>query len=206
MNSGNESILEALRAGTTGFATAIQALRPELETVARRVLNRARWSPQVAIGVDDIVQEMSIAVWRACDTYDPAKGISLPVWVEVKARHAAKCAVNRAIGRPDSRRSATGVAVFGYDVDRLVEAPGNQEYRVAAQESLTQIRRSLFRKTDIAVFDSMTRGDTETEIAARIWRNPVTKRNWDTLNEASQVVADSKNRFREIAKRLGEMQ
>lgn len=100
LGSLRENLL-ALREGRIDFARFMLRARPHLQARAEYFIRR--WPGQTLNDPDDLVQEMSIALWRAVDVWNPELS-DIVRWVDSEIGRAAQYRMRRALGYPDKRR------------------------------------------------------------------------------------------------------
>lgn len=130
--AAHRGALEALRQGRAGFDRVARDVRPALELRAERFLRLWRWSGQTSVGVEDLVQEMLLALWRAVDAWDP-KRADLVRYVDAQLGRACQRRLRHVAGYPDPRRSAPARQVFA-DAEHLVDAVDRSADRSGAPE------------------------------------------------------------------------
>lgn len=118
--AAHRGALEALRAGRAPFAAIAREVRPALELRAERFLRLWRWSGQTAVGVEDLVQEMLVALWRAVDAWDPSLA-DVVRYVDAQLGRACQRRLRQVTGYPDPRRSAP-VRQVNAEVSAVIEA------------------------------------------------------------------------------------
>lgn len=96
-------LLEQLRSGAVTFDAAARGIRPALELRAERFLRVWSWSGQMSVGTEDLVQEMLLALWRAVDSWDPARA-DLIRYVDAQLGRACQRRLRKTAGYPDPRR------------------------------------------------------------------------------------------------------
>lgn len=107
-----------LRAGKVPFARVAEAIRPKVERRAHFLLKQWR-ATQDLLAFEDLVQEMTLEVWRAVDRWDPARSEDIARYVDVQVLQYANRELRRAAGWPDPRRGRLATRVGG-DISEMV--------------------------------------------------------------------------------------
>jgi DNA-directed RNA polymerase specialized sigma24 family protein len=141
--AAHRGALEALRAGGS-FDVAARQVRPALELRAERFLRIWRWSGQTSLGVEDLTQEMLVALWRAVDAWDPSKA-DLVRYIDAQLGRACQRRLRQVAGYPDPRRRAPARQVLAEPsvvVDAIDRAREGGE-DMPPEEALDARRRAL---------------------------------------------------------------
>lgn len=121
--AASRGLLEGLRRGEVTFEAVVRGVRQALELRAERFCRLWRWSGQTSVGAEDLVQEMLIALWRAVDSWDPARA-DLVRYVDAQLGRACQRRLRQVAGYPDPRRRAPARQIHADVVDELERAPG----------------------------------------------------------------------------------
>jgi DNA-directed RNA polymerase specialized sigma24 family protein len=116
---------------------------------------------------DDLVQEGRLAMLRALDTYDQAKG-ALPSWLTGAARMRMRAMAHGSdqwTGRPPTRGSRS---VEATSLDALLDAPGAANLVAAAPDLLDGALLAYHDGQIAAALDRLT-DDQRTYVVLRFW-------------------------------------
>ena len=91
--TGMETQLTRLRDGEITFTQFVLATRPQWERLAGRVLSR--WKIPPSADVEDLVQEMLMAIPALLEQWDPGRGVKLNRYVVWSAMNRAKIYVHK---------------------------------------------------------------------------------------------------------------
>lgn len=140
--AAHRGALEALRRGEVGFERVARDVRPALELRAERFLRLWRWSGQTSIGVDDLVQEMLVGLWRAVDSWDPERA-EIIRYVDAQLGRACQRRLRQVAGYPDPRRAAPARQVC-MEVSAVVEQieRGGGSVELAPEAAMDASRRA----------------------------------------------------------------
>lgn len=96
-----EADLLELRAGALTFDQFAVAHAARFRRWAGYFIDR--WRPPT-LEREDLVQEALVEAWRSVDTWDSARGVELPRFVEYRVGRKLRVECERALGWPDKRR------------------------------------------------------------------------------------------------------
>lgn len=99
-----EDDLLALRAGRLSFDKLARRMTPDLQARAEYYLRRyAQWG-QAHVSVEDLVQDMLLAVWRAVDLFDPSRAVAIHRFVDMRVGGECEFRVRQACAYPDAQK------------------------------------------------------------------------------------------------------
>lgn len=137
-----ERELLQLRAGAACLAELRHKLEPQLGSLATYWYRRYE-GKQTLLECEDLVSMGEVAVWRAVDTWDPARR-SIGDYVLCAVGRAMEKALKAAAGWPDPRRPAPALQVYFSDT-KLAAGRDNSKYRDAEAQGAVEHAISIMR-------------------------------------------------------------
>lgn len=98
--------LDSLRGGSLTFDTFARRHDARFRKWASYYFER--W-PQRALCIDDLVQEARLEAWRAVDSFDPTRGVTLERYVEYQIGKRLRLELERVLGWPKKSRGTKAV-------------------------------------------------------------------------------------------------
>lgn len=204
MERHREALL-ALRGGTMSFGALMREMRELLEARAAWFHRRYR---QTLLTPADLVQEMSLAVWRAVDAWDPErrdrKGepISIVRFVDYQVGKAATLELTRAMGWPDKRRKQVAQQVGVEDVTELLGGyEPTVEMEIDRASRVTRIEAQLHPVDRQVLGVVVSRGVGAVDAARVLYadRDVRLQCRWDCARDARRDVVASVQRIEDLA-------
>lgn len=193
-----EGELRALRAGSMPFATVARALTPML--TARAIWFLRRW-PQTLLVEVDLLQEMLIAVWRAVDSWNPARSADLPRWVDTQIGRTCELELARASGWPDKRRAPVARQVGVEDVAVLLGGyDASADVELDRRRRVTMIAAQLTPEDREVLGVLVSRGVAGADAADLLYADPSVRmtRCWDSSRHARREVRAAVKRIKAV--------
>lgn len=204
------SLLEGLRAGDVSFEVVVKKVRPALEFRASYFIKRWGWSGQAAIDAEDLIQEMTIALWRAVDSWDPARAGVVP-YVDMQLGRTCTRRLREVTGYPDPRRSAPATRAYIEPSGPLVEAAarevGGRVYLIDEIAGAAERARELLGElagVDRDVTALVLAGRTLDETTREIYADPEKRLAYrmDSIKDARRLVDAAARRATRAASSL----
>lgn len=176
----------AFRTGLISFDAVAVLARPHLRERAEYFLGRYHHWNQRMLGVEDLEQEMLLALWRAIDTWDPKKRADLARYIDAKVGSAAEHRLRQACGYPNDKRKRTGKHKTTIAVPVALEFPERIESESDVEGALERRRTIAWllgedRMSDSGLADVLY---TDRELKKSLeW-----KRNSDAQRAVSELV------------------
>lgn len=161
------SKLAALRAGLLTFPEFVEQTCSTWERMAAWFT--CRWVGQAAVGDEDVYQEILIAVWRAVDSFDPARGVALERYVLYQAGNAATRTMQRSLHwtRGSTREQRT---IWSLPLPRHEQQVEQVQDRVAvAREALAAAADQDGLEAEVA--SALLRGANLGDVAKDLYRD-----------------------------------
>ena len=181
--------LLALRSGERRFDDVVR----EADGLLRRraAMYTRRWrSSQDLHDDEDILQVMRLALWRAVETWDSARGVCIAVYADIQIQHAAREALRKAAGYPDPRRAPPIKRVHVEDVEALGSSSlGEQEAANVVSTLLRRLPRVGVHGIVVSVAEGMLLGYTTAEVARQIYADPGLRLRYRLDSEAHAQTA-----------------
>lgn len=187
----HRALLEDLRAGRATFEHVAAVIRKVLIKRADRFYRTWSWSGQASIDVEDLVQEMLIAVWRAVDSWDGDRA-TLVRYVDAQVGRAASKRLRATAGYPDPRRrepARQSNGPTGFDPDLLIAEHLDAESAAIAHRRATNLLTWL-GGIERHVVELVLKGNSLDEVTEVIYADSAARIDYrmDSVAHARQLV------------------
>jgi len=175
-----EEALIRLRNGGS-FAEFVRRTRSQWRSMAMGLMRR--WKCPADVELEDVVQEMLLAVFAVLPDYDPTRGKTLKQYVQWNANNRAKKWMHRqrgALRRDDRAKSRHPIAMSRLSSHALTDCPPFEEWLIVDGDQEEDSEKARH----IAMIDRLFAGDVRVRETVRI----VVKVDGDLTSAAMDIL------------------